>query len=196
MAFLQQLRERPSSPQGSEDEVIRRINWGDQSALENLFRQYYDGLCRFMLGVTRSPNDVEDLVQEIFVRIWRNRVSWHPKGSIKSYLFKAARNQAVNLLKTKESRSAPTSANDDTLLSDPSTDPAKEMFDRDISANVENAILRLPEKCRLVFTLNRQEDLSYSEIADVLGISVKTVENQIAHALKVLRIELKELIKS
>ncbi len=193
MAFLQQLSEHPSSLPDTEENVIRRVNWGDQSALEDLFRNYYDGLCKFVSGFTNSATDVEDMVQDIFVNIWRNRSSWHPKGSIRSYLFKAAHNQAINCLKARQSKDT-VRIMDDALPSDLSTDPVEKMIDKDMSASVDRAIQKLPEKCRTAFVLNRQEGLSYTEVADVLGISVKTVENQIAHALKELRKDLRDLL--
>ena len=171
---------------------MQRIRWGDQDALESIFRLYYDGLCRFMLRLTNSQDDVEDMVQEIFVRIWINKENWYPKGTLKSYLFKAARNQAINFSK-REARDTVKAEDDNLFAADSSTDPVERMIDSDIVRTVDEAIERLPRRCRLIFTLNRQEGLSYSEIAEVLGISAKTVENQIAHALKVLRKELKSL---
>jgi RNA polymerase sigma-19 factor, ECF subfamily len=183
---------RVSPPGGAEEDLIRRIRYGDQTGIEELFQTYYDGLCRFVSKLILSDDDVEDLVQDIFVHIWINRQSWNPKASLKKYLFKAAHNQSINFLKQKQ-RKVPT-GNDDIFPSVSSFDPAKQAIDNDILSIVNKSIEKLPSKCKLVFTLNRQEGLSYSEIAIVLNISEKTVENQIMKALKHLRKDLKGLV--
>ena len=176
-----------------EEDLVQRVNDGDQSAIEDLFDIYYDGLCKFVRRLTNSKDDVEDLVQDIFVRIWVNREDWSPKGSIKAYLFRSARNQAFNFLKSKNS--IETIKCDGSELLTPRSDPAEKVIDTEISERIDKAIEKLPHRTKLVFTLNRQDGLSYSEIADVLEISMKTVENQIARALRHLRKELANLIK-
>ena len=190
MAFQQQVSVRFSTD--GEEDLIRRVNFGDQTAIETLFHTYYDGLCRFTERMINSKDDVEDLVQNIFVRIWLNKEEWNPKGSIKSYLFKAARNQALNFAKGRKTHEI---IEDDAQVLTSHADPAEEMIDVETYERVSEAIEKLPHGCKLVFTLNRHNGLSYSEIADVLGISVKTVENQIARALKLLRKELADLVK-
>lgn len=174
----------------AERELIERVRVGDQLALEQIFHRYYDGLCRFTLSLTRSADDVEDLVQDIFVRIWTNRALWNPKGSVGAYLYKAARNQAINFIKSKKTTSISRFVEGDVLPTVASGDLADEMAKNDVFTAVGKAIDHLPERCRLVFILNRQEGLTYAEIAGVLEISEKTVENQISHALKTLRKEL------
>ena len=193
MAFFQHAYGPVPPSSESEENIIQRVRSGDQTALEEIFRTHYDGLCRFTAHLINSSDDVEDLVQDIFVRIWLKRENWHPKGSIRAYLFKAAHNQALNFLKSRQVRDVANVQIDDLFPSDSSTDPVEEMINRDVKASISKAIETLPKKCRLVFTLNRQDGLSYSEIADVLNISVRTVENQIARALKALRKELADI---
>ena len=176
-----------SASEVSEKDLVERVKSGDQPALEEIFHRYYDGLCRFTFSLTHSRDDVEDLVQDIFVKIWARRAFWNPKGSISAYLFKAARNQSINFLKSKKINSVSVFADEESLPVEEKEDLIDEINDRDAVAAVSEAIRKLPERCRLVFTLNRQEGLTYSEIAEVLGISEKTVENQISHALKTLR---------
>ena len=178
---------------GTERGLVERVRAGDQSAIEELFYTYYKGLCHFTLGMTHSRDDVEDLVQDIFVRIWINREIWDPKGSVKAYLFRAARNQALNFIKNRTSHQLSAPDGEDELPSPQDTEPSNYLDHKDTRAVVNNAISKLPHKCRLVFVLNRQEELSYSEIADVLGISERTVENQISRALRILRKSLRPL---
>jgi RNA polymerase sigma-70 factor (ECF subfamily) len=176
-----------------EEDIVQRVNLGDQSAIEELFHKYYDGLCKFTARLINSTEDVEDLVQDIFVRIWVMRKEWHPRGSIKTYLFRAAHNQAANFIKSKRVKDTIIVETVDEAAFSSGLSPLEELDNNDVSSVVKRAIERLPKKCKLIFTLSRQEGLSYSEISNVLGISEKTVENQIVRALKRLRKELKDL---
>ena len=197
MAFPERLQTPTAFSSDPEENLIQRLRNGDQTALEEIFRAHYDALFRFTLGLIHSRDDVEDLLQDIFVRIWLNRVKWSPKGSVKAYLFKAARNQAINFTKGKAARGSVDVQDEEELAasSDARADPAEDNDWSELSNIVEKAIAKLPEKRRLVFVLNRQEGLSYSEIADVLSISEKTVENQIAKALRLLRRDLAPLLE-
>ncbi len=193
MALSQNAYALGTISSGTESELIERLRSGDQAAIEEIFHAYYGGLCRFTLGMTRSRDDVEDLVQDIFVRLWTNREVWSPKGTIKTYLFKAARNQSINFIKSRSHRRTSGAEEQEAIPSPPEADPVSSLYNKDASDVVNAAIERLPERCRLVFTLNRHEDMTYAEIADVLGISEKTVENQMSHALKTLRKSLRHL---
>ncbi len=197
MAFLEPLQRLTVFSSDPEENLVRRLRNGDQNALEEIFRVHYDGLFKFTLGLTHSRDDVEDLLQDIFVRIWLNREKWSPKGSIKAYLFKAARNQAINFTKAKAARGSIDIESEEALptANIARGDPAEEIDRSELCVTIEKAIAKLPEKCRLVFELKRREGLSYSEIADILSISEKTVENQVARALRHLRKDLAPLIE-
>ncbi|HQT90705.1 MAG TPA: RNA polymerase sigma-70 factor [Candidatus Kryptobacter bacterium] len=195
MALFQHAYGPASISHGTESGLVERVRASDQLALEEIFNRYYDALCRFTMSLTHSRDDVEDLVQEIFVRIWINRTSWNPKGAINTYLFKAARNQSINFMKSKRESTSSNAQDDEELPSLDDEDPVKKINEKDAVAAVNQAIDKLPQKCRLVFTLNRWEGLSYAETAEILGISEKTVENQISHALKVLRRELSQFLE-
>lgn len=194
MALFQHAYGPASTSDHSEKDLVERVRAGDQLALEEIFHKYYDGLCRFTLSLTHSRDDVEDLVQDIFVKIWIRRALWSPKGSISAYLFKAARNQSLNFLKSKKANSISIFADEESLPVEEKEDLIDEITGKDAITAAGEAIQKLPERCRLIFTLNRQEGLTYSEIADVLGISEKTVENQVSHALKTLRKALSRLL--
>lgn len=183
----------------SDNNLFERIREGDQFAARELFRRHYSGLCRFAYRLVRSKEDVEDIVEGVFERIWLNREKLKLYQSIKSYLFKAVQNQALDFLRKKENKNFTLSElsgsrNCEDLESVSSSDPVQDMIERDLAEAVNEAIERLPQRCRLVLTLNGQEGLTYSEIADVLEISERTVENQIVRALKHLRRDLKDFI--
>jgi len=194
MAFLHQVYERSSFSATPEEKLIQRIKCDDKTALEEIFHLYYEGLCRFTLHLTNSRENVEDLVQDIFLKIWSKRENWDPKGSIKAYLFKAARNQALNFLKSERVQKTIVLDTIDEFAPSTSVDPVENVSDNDMLLVVNKSIQKLPQKCRLVFALSRQDGLSYSEISDILNVSERTVENQIMRALKHLRKDLKKTL--
>jgi RNA polymerase sigma-70 factor, ECF subfamily len=167
-----------------------RIAAGDQGAFEALFREHYRALCAFARQYMKDAEKAEDLVQDLFFRLWQDRAKIQVTMSVKAYLFASVRNRCLNAVAVQ---SRVRSLNDE-------EDEA--VFEEDVSeeerthrlARVHAAIEALPEERRKVFKLSRYEGLKYQEIADRLGISVKTVENQMGKALKTLREELQDLM--
>jgi RNA polymerase sigma-70 factor (ECF subfamily) len=166
----------------------QQICEGDYDAFESLFRAYASDLCDFVHSFVDSRDVAESLVQEVFFTIWEGRDDWTPPDNVKSYLYTAARNKALDHLDHnevvddwRETASSQESAR---------RTPLEELHYEELRAEVEAAIERLPERRRQVFTLSRQHGLTYPEIADVLDITVSTVETQMTRALKALREEL------
>lgn len=151
---------------------------------------YYAPLCAFAVQYVKDQDVAEDLVQDLFVRVWQDREKISVSTSLKSYLFASVRNRALNTMKVS-SRMRPLDEQNIGLVADSDRDEA-EYTDR--SARVLAAIELLPEERRKVFKLSRNEGLKYHEIAARLGISIKTVENQMGKALKTLRTELADLL--
>lgn len=177
----------PALPRHSdlpEHQFAEQIRLGNHAAFESLFRTYYSRLCRFAFRMTGSKTSAEELVQDLFVRLWTNRHDLTPEGSLRSYLYRAVRNQSINYLKQKTRNDSSTVEPDD-LRSD--SNPLEELYSREIRTAIEEAVHLLPPRCRLVFLLHRFDGLTYSEIAEILGISIKTVETQMGRALKTLR---------
>jgi RNA polymerase sigma-70 factor (ECF subfamily) len=174
------------------DDPVARIRDGDAAAFEELFLEHYEGMCAFVHSLVHSREAAEELVQDIFLRLWENRDRWHVTDGVRAYLYGAARNQAMNHLKhlriesrwRTETQRIPLSDRPPTL--DSSADARASMSD--VAIAVQRAIDALPERCRLVFILHRQRHLSYREIATALAISPKTVEVQIGRALKAIRL--------
>lgn len=164
------------------------IRNGDRVAFEALFRTYAGRLCSFTRQYVKSAEVAEEMVQDLFFKIWRRREGWKLRGSVKSYLYTAARNQALNYLKhqrvvdewTEEARYH--NHHDSNGRS-----PEDELCYKELSQAIEEALNQLPERRRLIFTLSRQHDMTYKEIAETLDISIKTVETQMSRALKMLR---------
>jgi RNA polymerase sigma-70 factor (ECF subfamily) len=171
-------------------DLARRVRTGDVAAFEELFRIHYAGLCRFAHRYLSDASLAEDLVQDLFADLWAEHARLEIRGSVRAYLFAAVRNRALNLRKhhlverdwernealpdVRELHRAP-----------PAADDALDVAERD--ARLHAAIEALPERCRLVMQLRWQEQLSYAEIAEVMHISIKGVENQLSRGLQALR---------
>jgi RNA polymerase sigma-70 factor, ECF subfamily len=167
-------------------EILDKIKQGDPEAFEVIYKTYYSQLCKFVFKFVKSKDASEDLVQNVFLNIWKNHESLELRGEISSYLFTAVRNQALNYLKQQRTKSEYFEKNE---YSDRENDlsPDQEYIISEIEKALEDSIEKLPEKCRLIYTMNRQLGLKYSQIAELLGISIKTVETQMYRAVKSIR---------
>jgi RNA polymerase sigma-70 factor, ECF subfamily len=189
-AFLIDVTDRATETPALPPDVVARIRGGDVRAFESLFRAYYGGLCSFASRYTGERALAEELVQDLFADLWAKRASWEVRGNARSYLFGALRNRALNLRKRqaaerdweREEGSA------DVRELHPSPEQADHALEaRDLRDRLAAAMGSLPERCRLVMHLRWREQMSYAAIADVMGISIKGVENQLARGLRALR---------
>ena len=166
---------------------LEALRGGDEKALQHLFDQHYPLLIGDIYRVLPDEDTCKDLAQEVFVELWRKRADLEIHTSLRAYLRRAAVNRALNHLKVQRR----TVLEDDERFADAPDNTAQETSIREKKEKMEEAlhaaIDTLPEKCRAVFALSRFENLSHKEIAERLGISVKTIENQITKAMKVLR---------
>lgn len=178
---------------GSERDEIARIRRGDAAAFEAIFRAHYATLCRYARGYRLSREAAEDLVQDVFLRVWDARADWAPAGSVAAYLHAAVRNRALDYARhdAVHERWRRHAADDDVVALAavrPVADPADAALElAELDAVLGRAVARLPDRCRQTFLLCRASELSYAEIAAVMNVSVKTVKEQMARALRVLR---------
>jgi RNA polymerase sigma-70 factor (family 1) len=169
-----------------ERDWVERIRAGDPAAFEALFHAYHVPLCAFAYRYVGARDLAEEIVQELFLFVWERRETWDVRTSVKNYLFTAVRNAALSYLRHERvirRREAETVE----LFARPSASADSETRAGELVAAVHRAVGRLPERCRLIFTLHREQGLTYAEIAQVLEISPKTVEVQMGRALKSLR---------
>jgi RNA polymerase sigma-70 factor (ECF subfamily) len=179
--------------QYTDAELLDLLKRDADKAIEVLFRQYYRYVTRMVYRVVADAAVAEDLAQEVFFEMWRRKDQLN-LTSIQAYLRRAALNRTLNYLRDRKMK-----WEDDRVLPDlPSaeTPTHQAMETHELEDMIRQSIDRLPEKCRLVFLLSRFEELSYQEIAERLGISVKTVENQIGKALKYLRTALQPYLSA
>jgi RNA polymerase sigma-70 factor (ECF subfamily) len=178
-----------------DQEWVALVRAGDSKAFEVLFHTFHAPLCSFAYRYVEAADVAEEIVQEIFLFVWERRETWDVRTSIRSYLFTAVRNAAVSFLRHERViRRRQSEALELFQVSSPSAD--LEVAEGEIIAAVQRAVGRLPERCRLVFTLQREQGLTYREIAEALGISPKTVEIHMGRALKTLRKSLADLRSS
>jgi RNA polymerase sigma-70 factor, ECF subfamily len=166
---------------------------GNELAFEKIFKIYYKPLCHYAYSFLNDGAEAEEVVQNTFVKIWERRSTIQVQTSVKAYLYSMVRNSCLNVIKHEKVKKE--FAKDHQYISETSRPVVEEkMISNDLESKIYEAMRALPEQCRLVFQLSRFEELKYQEIADQLEISVKTVENQMGKALKMMRLHLKEYL--
>lgn len=162
-------------------------NLNNRHDFEALFRSHYQELVVFARGYTQDDDQAEELVQETFVTLWKNAGQYAIQHSARSYLYAAVRNSCLNYLKHEKVKKA---YGEHVRLFAPVGDSTDTLEITELRERIAVAIQKIPEKCREIFLLSRHEGKKYSEIAQQLQLSVKTVENQMGRALQILREEL------
>ncbi len=176
----------------TEQQLLADLRMGDETALRRLFDQHYPLLMGDIYRLVPDEDTCKDLAQEVFVELWRKRSDIDIHTSLRAYLRRAAVNRALNHIKIHR-RISLDDGDQFTNTADTSPrDIAQQETQESLEQALHAAIETLPEKCRLVFSLSRFEHHSHSEIAEKLNISVKTIENQITKAMKILREALSE----
>jgi RNA polymerase sigma-70 factor (family 1) len=175
-----------------EELLIRKTFETDpKQGCEILFRKYYPLLCSHAVRLVYSSEIAEDLVAELFAKLWTNQVYLNINTSYRAYLFKAIRFSAYNYIRWELGKTM--KMDDPDSLRDLSTSfkPEETLLFEELAREIEQIVDHLPTQCRRVFVLSRFENKKYKEIADELGISVKSVEAHISKALETLRKRLK-----
>lgn len=152
---------------------------------ERLFKDFFPPLMAFARKILGDEDDARDVVHQVFINLWEKRKELDLSTSLKSYLFTAVHNRSLNVIRDRKkfsSAEVPEVAGE--------WDVSAQIESMELEGKIREAIDSLPEKCREIFELSRFEGLKYGEIARQLDISIKTVENQMSKALKILREQL------
>lgn len=175
----------------SDSDRIRRIRQGDKQEFENLFRSSYISLVRYAKTFVKDHDASEEIVQDLFFRLWQDRQNLRIKSSLTGYLFRAVHNRALHNIEHQKvvSRHAGEIAAGTELTAEPVTET---IYYNELQAKVAGVMERLPERCSLIFRMSRFEGLKYNEIADKLAVSIKTVEADMGKALREFRKALAE----
>jgi len=173
--------------------LLGKLKNDDQSAFTIIFTKYYADLVRFSYGFTRNSNVSEEIVQEVFLKFWENRSSLDIHTSLKSFLLKNVQNRSIDSLRHTGIANKYTSVVlEHAILSQ--NDTENYILYSELQANLNHAMHKIPMQYAEVFRMSRLETLNYQEIADKLGVSVRTVEVRISKALGMLREELKDFL--
>jgi len=176
------------------DTIEHRIMMGDEQAFELLYRRYFVRLCAFSNKFLSDPQTSEEVVQDIFLKLWENRAMLRSDGSAKSFLFQSVHNRSLNLLAHQKVANR-YSEMIRTVYSKPEEfDVLGSLMAKELNLRIETIINDLAPECKKIFLMSRADGKKHHEIAEELNISIKTVETQINRALKKFRTELADYV--
>ncbi len=175
----------------TDEKYIEQIRFGDKASFDSLFRLYYEQLYRFALRFVRDPQESENLVQDVFVKLWVQRSELSITQNAKAYLYTSVKNQALNYIK-RESKSS-SFDNEISRFKEQSESPEEDYIKDEQYIAIHKAIEELPNKCKQIYLMKRYDNLSYNEISEIQGISVNTVKTQMKRAIKTLSEKLAHL---
>ena len=180
-----------------EELLISQIQNDDREALREIFLNYYSVLTRFAYYYVNSHAIAEDIVQDVFAHIWEQRRNWAPERSLRVFLYMVVKNRCLDFLKHKKEEDKYNQEWENQRDSEPSfSDSVSEkQREEQLHRVIKQAVETLPDRAKMIYKLNRQDGLTYSEIAELLEVSQKTVENQMARSLKKLRERVKPYLQ-
>lgn len=163
-------------------ERIARTN--DQQAYRELYLAFYPALLQFATGFTRSRQYAEEIVSDVFIAIWEKRTRLEHVSNLKLYLYTATRNTALNFI-TRHNKVAITELSELPVeIHSLQYDPERIFITSEMKKMIHDAVNNLPPRCKLIFKLVKEDELKYREVAELLKLSVKTVEAQMSIALQ------------
>ncbi|SFF12729.1 RNA polymerase sigma-70 factor [Sunxiuqinia elliptica] len=176
----------------NESYLIEGLNRKDKNIFDLIFKYYYSGLCTYAYYFLSDEDSSEDLVQELFLKLWLSKSAIIINTSLKAYLFTAIKNRCTDFIrhqevKQKHEQSISKNLWQSVLINEFYTES-------ELDEILEQALKKIPEKCRYIFCLSRFEGKTNNEIAISLGLSKRTVETHISNALKILRVELADYL--
>ncbi|MHA4806965.1 RNA polymerase sigma factor [Flavitalea flava] len=171
----------------TDEQLLLLLRQGEEGAFTEIYGRYWEQMALYVLKVIRSEDEARDIVQEVFVSIWRRRADLVIKGPLIAYLLKSVRNLSLRFIERNLNRNQFLATLTDHLQLGNDL-PAVNLIEfRQLEERVDRAIAALPPKMREIYRLSRQENLSYREIAQKLGIAETTVKKQVSNALKSIK---------
>ncbi|MBC7425568.1 MAG: RNA polymerase sigma-70 factor [Bacteroidia bacterium] len=173
----------------TDTDLYIEVKAGSGTAFETLFKRYYSTLCSYAGKIIKNSDASEEIVQDCFVKLWEKRANINIDSSVKSYLYRSVHNACLNGIKheaikdTYKNLQAQHYSSSFAFATDA-------LHASELQTSIQKAIDTLPPQCKTIFTMSRFEELSYREIAEILNLSIKTIENQMGKALKIMRLQL------
>jgi len=172
--------------------IIFRMKQDDKSAMDELFHLYYHRLFHFSKSILKIENEIDDILQDVFVKIWLNRHKIDNTETFNAFIYTITKNEVLNLIRTNlRNQTFRDELYTRTVAEEYQT--PNEIEYNEIKAGIDKIVANLPPKRQQVFILSRTEGLSNKEIAQQLNISEKTVEDHITHAIKHIKNSMKEM---
>jgi RNA polymerase sigma-70 factor (family 1) len=183
-----------------ESEILQLLGKGDEKPIKIIFDKYYEGLCLYAESLIKNKQKVEEIVEDIFIYLWLNSKSIKIYSSLKNYLFRSVHNNCLKYLK-KQKAELLIHGDWDYLIKDKEilqpdsyNYPVSNLIVNELEEKANKILDKLPKQCKKIYSLNRYENLSYSEIAKKLNITVGTVKTQMSRAFSKFREGLTEYI--
>jgi len=167
------------------NELLKQIAAGDQAAFRQVYVYFYKRLYTFALAIVKTREAAEEITEDVFVRIWQQRANLPAIQNLRVYLYTATKNSSLNYL-SRKARESITEPFDHihVELSDSALTPEQILITAEIHQKIQKAVEALPPRCKMIFKLVREDGLKYKEIAEILNISINTIDAQMAIAVK------------
>jgi len=172
--------------------MIDNLRKGEHKAFEMLFKEWFTPMCQYAFSILQHEEEAQDVVQKFFCKLWDKHSEIEIRSSIQSYLYRSVHNECLNIIKKRKVKA---DYIEYATLTEVNHDKAdKQMIINELEENIQQAIEKLPPRCREIFLLSRINNMTYLEISKSLEIAVGTVETQMVKALRLLRNELKDYL--
>lgn len=170
--------------------LLKKIKEGDIKAFEYIFRKYYSSLIFFATGITGRTDVAEEIIQDLFYVLWKEHENLNILRSLKGYLYGAVRNRALQYCERRKLDEKYRGTINVASVEITQTDAQDDIEYKELEDVVKKTMEKMPERRRKIFNMHRFENLKYMEIAEILSLSVKTIEAEMGKALKTLRKEI------
>jgi RNA polymerase sigma-70 factor, ECF subfamily len=173
--------------------LIQLLGNRDEMAFEQVFKTHFKNLHTYACTIVKDEDVAEEMVQNVFYKIWERIENLTITGSVAAYLYRAVNNESLNYIKHQKVKAAH-QVHAVHQMKSQTDNASKKVMMRELEKHLRDALNELPEQCRTIFQMSRFGELRYREIANELGISIKTVEAQMGKALKLLRLKLVDFL--
>ncbi|QHT67643.1 RNA polymerase sigma-70 factor [Rhodocytophaga rosea] len=184
-----------TSARSTDADTIELLISGDEAVFEKVFKSYFKALHAYAFTILKEDEIAEEMVQVVFMKIWEKKEGLSIQTSLKAYLYRSVYNESINYLKHQKVK-LKYKTHAAHQMKHETDNASNQVQHQELEDRLHKALNELPEGCRTIFQLSRFEELKYQEIADKLQISIKTVENQMGKALKILRLKLVDFLPS
>ncbi|MEO6455952.1 MAG: RNA polymerase sigma-70 factor [Ginsengibacter sp.] len=175
------------------ESITKLLARRDESVFEQVFKSHFKNLHAYAFTILKDQDEAEEIVQQVFFKLWERMETISISGSVTAYLYRAVHNESLNYIKHQKIKSNHR-LHVAYSMKNETDNASKKMLDNELKSRLHVALNELPEQCRTIFQMSRFDELKYREIAGKLEISVKTVENQMGKALKLLRTKLVDFL--